>query len=78
MEPGVQRASVVSGWIQVNGTPRVLGPGASVKIVVDEVAAMPRGVAVALNGEVVPRGAWAETVLRDGDRVEILSVAPGG
>jgi thiamine biosynthesis protein ThiS len=36
------------------------------------------GIAVAVNGEVVPRSAWAGHALRDGDRVEILTAAQGG
>jgi sulfur carrier protein len=36
------------------------------------------GVAVAVNGEVVPRSAWAAHALRDGDRVEVLTAAQGG
>jgi sulfur carrier protein len=37
-----------------------------------------RGVAVAVDGAVVPRGGWAATRLRDGQRVEILTAAQGG
>jgi len=37
-----------------------------------------RGIAVALNGEVVPRAAWTETLLRPGDRVEIVRARQGG
>lgn len=37
-----------------------------------------RGVAVALDGAVLPRGQWSETVLADGQRVEILTAAQGG
>ena len=37
-----------------------------------------RGTAVALNGEVVPQGEWATTVLADGDRVEVLHAIGGG
>ena len=37
-----------------------------------------RGVAVAVNGEVVPRSLWAETRLRPGDRVELLNAVGGG
>ena len=36
------------------------------------------GVAVALNGEVVPRREWSTTALTDGDRVEVLVAAQGG
>jgi sulfur carrier protein len=37
-----------------------------------------RGVAVALNGEVVRRGDWEVTTLSDGDVVEIVNAAAGG
>jgi len=37
-----------------------------------------RGIAVALNGSVVPRAAWRETVLRAGDSVEIVRARQGG
>jgi sulfur carrier protein len=37
-----------------------------------------RGVAVALDGAVLPRRQWGETVLADGQRVEILTAAQGG
>jgi len=37
-----------------------------------------RGVAVALNGRVVPRTAWPATQLRDGDTIEIVRAMQGG
>ncbi len=37
-----------------------------------------RGIAVALNGSVVPRQAWGETPLRPGDSVEIVRARQGG
>jgi sulfur carrier protein len=37
-----------------------------------------RRVAVALNGTVIPRGAWSETRLHAGDRVEIIKITVGG
>ena len=43
-----------------------------------ELASDARGVAVALNGRVVPREAWATTVLHDGDTVEIVRAMQGG
>ncbi len=36
------------------------------------------GVAVALNGSVVPRSEWPSTFLRTSDRVEIVTAAAGG
>ena len=38
----------------------------------------PRGVAVALDGEVVPRGSWATTRVREGQAVEVLRAVQGG
>ena len=37
-----------------------------------------RGIAVAVNGAIVPRTAWAQTTLRAGDRIEIVRVLQGG
>ena len=37
-----------------------------------------RGLAVALNGEVVPRSTWTDRTVADGDEVEILTIAQGG
>ena len=37
-----------------------------------------RGIAVALNGAVVPRAAWPETALHPGDSVEIVRARQGG
>ena len=36
------------------------------------------GVAVARNGEVVPRSAWATAGLSAGDRIEVLHAVQGG
>ncbi|MER7003447.1 sulfur carrier protein ThiS [Dactylosporangium sp. NPDC000555] len=38
----------------------------------------PRGIAVALNGDVVPRSCWADTRPADGDHVEVLTAVQGG
>lgn len=36
------------------------------------------GVAVALNGEVVPRSEWAQTPVNADDRIEIVHIVRGG
>jgi sulfur carrier protein len=65
--------------VHVNGTPQELPKGATVA---DAVAAHartpPERVAVALNGEVVPRRAWADAGLAEGDRVEVVAAIQGG
>jgi sulfur carrier protein len=37
-----------------------------------------RGLAVAINGEVVPRSSWATTRVEDQDAIEILRAVGGG
>ena len=36
------------------------------------------GIAVAVNGEVVPKGSWSQRSLRAGDKVEIIRAVQGG
>jgi sulfur carrier protein len=66
--------------ITVNGAPREVGAGATVATVVEMLDLTPdaRGVAVALDGEVVSRGQWADTQLRDGSTVEVVAAIGGG
>jgi sulfur carrier protein len=64
--------------LTVNGEYRSFPRGATVAVLVDEVGCGRRGVAVAVNEEVVSRSAWEVTELVAGDRVEILRAAQGG
>jgi sulfur carrier protein len=64
--------------LTVNGAARTLASGTTVAELVAATMTRSRGVAVAVNGEVVPRAGWPAAVLRDGDRVEVLTAAQGG
>ncbi|MFI5027671.1 MAG: sulfur carrier protein ThiS [Solirubrobacterales bacterium] len=68
--------------ISLNGEPRELPAGASladaVRVKLGGELDSPRGVAVALDGEVVPRAEWAATALEEGRRVEVLAAIQGG
>ncbi len=66
--------------VSVNGERRELPAGATVASVVELLGGAPggRGVAVAVAGEVVPRGAWAATKLSDGAMVEVVAAVQGG
>jgi len=66
--------------VVLNGETAELADGATVAAAL-EVLALPgagRGVAVAVDAEVVPRGQWAQTELHEGARVEILRAIQGG
>jgi sulfur carrier protein len=67
--------------ISVNGEPWRIRRGATVYEVLADSGLDPdevRGVAVAVNDEVVRRESWATTVVRDGDRLEIVTARQGG
>jgi sulfur carrier protein len=65
--------------IRVNGEARDALPASLLDLLsVEGVAERRRGVAVAVNGAVVPRGRWAEVRLSIGDDVEIVKVLQGG
>jgi sulfur carrier protein len=64
--------------IHVNGEPTDLDPSTMLGPVVDARVADRRGVAVAVDGEVVPRNAWDTTPLHDGARIEIVGAVQGG
>ena len=70
--------SAVSLQVKLNGEPRELPDGSTIAQAVAELTAAPAGVAAALNGDVVPRGSWAATPLRDGDQVEVVTAVQGG
>ena len=38
----------------------------------------PRGVAVAINGEIISKSAWNRTAIKDSDVIEIVTAAAGG
>jgi sulfur carrier protein len=64
--------------VAVNGEPVELGSGATVETVLASLDVGAQGVAVALNGEVVPKSRWHRTRLRADDRVEVLTAVQGG
>jgi sulfur carrier protein len=64
--------------LMVNGDSREVAGDPTVALLVATITVERRGVAVAVNGEVVPRSMWADAGLRDGDRVEVLTAAQGG
>ena len=66
--------------VLINGEQRELPDDATVETAVLATGAPDggRGVAVAVDGEVVPRGAWTATAVREGQRLEVLHAVQGG
>jgi sulfur carrier protein len=65
--------------IRINGQDEILSvPTLAALLEEKAVDTEQRGIAVALNGAVVPRAAWKETPLRAGDTIEIVRARQGG
>jgi sulfur carrier protein len=66
--------------VTINGERREIAAGATVANVVEllNVAAGGRGVAVALDGEVVTRSRWDEAELCEGALIEVVAAIQGG
>ncbi len=66
--------------IVLNGEDSEVRAGDTVVAVLSQLGldARARGVAVAVDGEVVPRAAWESFTLADGVRVEVLMAMQGG
>jgi sulfur carrier protein len=65
--------------IRVNGETEPLAfPTLEALVAEKAVDTAQRGIAVALNGSVVPRAAWRDTALHAGDSVEIVRARQGG
>jgi thiazole synthase len=66
--------------VELNGRPVELPEGATVATAIELSGAAPegRGVAVAVDGDVVPRSEWDATTLAGGQSVEVLAAIQGG
>jgi sulfur carrier protein len=64
--------------VRLNGEHAALPAGTTVADVVANLSPSPKGIAVARNGEVVPRSAWPTTEVVPGDTLEVLAAAQGG
>ncbi|MBT0960113.1 sulfur carrier protein ThiS [Denitromonas iodatirespirans] len=64
--------------VRINGQPETLASTLSVADLLQAKGLAGKRLAVERNGQIVPRGAHAETVLADGDCLEIVVAVGGG
>ncbi len=64
--------------VQVNGDPRIVAAHTSVRDLLAELQLDPRTVVVEVNRTIVRRPALEATVLREGDRIELVHFVGGG
>jgi thiamine biosynthesis protein ThiS len=64
--------------LTVNGRPREVPAGCNLSRFLEAIGIDRRMVALAVNGEVVPRDRYEATSLTEGDRVEVVRMVGGG
>jgi sulfur carrier protein len=64
--------------LQINGEDRDFASPLSLAALINEMGMKPDRVAVELNRNIVRRDKWDETILSDGDRLEIVQFVGGG
>jgi sulfur carrier protein len=64
--------------ITLNGSSHEVADGTTVEQLVTVFSLPERGVALAMNSEVVPRSVWASTLVLPNSRVEVITPAQGG
>jgi len=64
--------------VQINGEDREVADRSTLEDLIRELSLMPQRVAIELNHTVIRRNHWPETMLHEGDRVEIVHFVGGG
>jgi sulfur carrier protein len=64
--------------IKLNGQPHPISENHTLAELIASFELQRKGVAVAVNREIVPRDRWPEHVLRSQDQVEIVQAIGGG
>jgi thiamine biosynthesis protein ThiS len=64
--------------LTINGETRVFTSAATLGALIEQLGMKSDRVAIELNREIVPRGQWEQTPLRDGDQLEIVHFVGGG
>jgi sulfur carrier protein len=64
--------------LQVNGDRHTCVPNTSLPSFLEQMGLNPRLVAVEYNGEILHRQFWEQTMMMEGDRLEIVTIVGGG
>jgi sulfur carrier protein len=64
--------------LQVNGETRTCLPQTLLPQLLEQLGLNPRLIAVEYNGEILHRQFWAETLMQESDKIEIVTIVGGG
>jgi thiamine biosynthesis protein ThiS len=64
--------------VTLNGEPRTVAAGLTLPALLEQLEIDPRLIALAHNGEVIPRDSYSRIILNEGDRIEVVRMVGGG
>ena len=64
--------------VYLNGETREIGDGSSMAELVDSLGLVQKRIAVEVNGAVVSRDHWPQTIINEGDSIELVHFVGGG
>ncbi len=64
--------------VSINGTTRSFGQAISIAELIQEMGLGGKRIALERNGEIVPRGSYAQLMLANGDKLEVVAAVGGG
>ncbi|AEF38993.1 sulfur carrier protein ThiS [Hoyosella subflava] len=64
--------------VQVNGEWREFTDGSSLTDLLSSLGLPEKGLAIAVNGDVVPKADWPQTLVHPASRIEIVTAVQGG
>lgn len=66
--------------VLLNGESVSLAPGTDIESLLKQLQIDPQqvGIAVAINRRVIPRSQWRETIIVEGDQIELVYARQGG
>ncbi len=64
--------------IMLNGAEREVEPGTTIAQLIDEITKDRSRVAVERNRAIAPRSTWAQSLVAEGDEIEVVTLVGGG
>jgi sulfur carrier protein len=64
--------------IEVNGQPHTCTQETPLLELIEQIGFNPRLIAIEYNGEILHRQYWSQTVIKPGDRLEVVTIVGGG
>jgi sulfur carrier protein len=64
--------------VQINGEEKIFATEVNLEWVIDSLSLQDKKIAVEINEQIIPRSEFTKTLIKSGDRIEIVAAVGGG